>query len=955
MKKLSLLLFLASLLPVMWSCSDKEPEINTPQQQTDRFDGPHRIITLGEETAGLHAGDVEISLMSADGTVFSRKAAHIRENNVSTVTLSKGLAEGNYRLLMATYPSTNGSDREEFGLGSRISVTAEGISVLDRFDPVLGYSGAGTKENPYIVSSSSHLFNLMMTVNDYDSNRLITPDTYFQQVCDIDMKQMSKSCDAQYGWLPIGSDTNTPFRGVYLGDGHTISNLTVKRPASSGIGLFGYLFNATIDGLTMKSCTLSGQFAVGSVAGAVITSGGNDRGTGTFTNCKAIDCNISGPATSAAVGGILGATDMYARTLLASCSVSGGSLSGGMNIGGITGGAGRFSSIMISACENSAPVTSILSGTGGIIGTADTLQVVGCTNTARIAGLTGAQGSNPGIGTGGIAGGSGFSWITGSRNTGEVSGIEGVGGIIGSTRIKGSETESFVYNQSVLRYCSNSAPVTGTRFVGGAIGEAQAGGYAVCNSGSVSGTDYVGGICGVASVAVLHNTVNSAPVKGSRYIGGILGKCTWGSLAINQNIADVTASNGHAGGVVSLAGNNSIINYCSNFGTVIGPSSAPVGGIVGEIGDPRKWTALNVVECVVGSLEIVMSVAGPVLAVVEEGFELAEAAEIAIKIVETGVDVALQITDYALFGYGIAEMVNPETESELSAEMHALTEEASAEINSEIAEMRLKCAGSFPNFGGISLTPAYTDAVSQVVGYYETDGNDEKFNEAINETREERGESLERISKAQEIAHTVVAGVAIACSTVAIIGGTIASGGTATAFMVMGSMAALAGGINALVKTCTEFEHNAVVISQCVNSGSISSPGNNSASSIAGKIADGCAIYDCLNTASVSSSNYEAFTGSFGNHCDIAHCVSLVNVVRTSTGSPVTASVVCDTHQKAGQPVTDPYTYVISANPADLANTSIYEKCSFSMGADGLWTIPSGYPFPIPNRSQMQK
>ena len=958
-KRFILLIPIVALL--LTGCDDNTPAPEIPSDGDD-FNGPHKVLILGEETDGLTASDITVSLLAENGTVFTRQASHSRSGGKSTILLDRGLAEGTYRLLAAHYPllssdthgnATAGEPTSEFGLGSRIRVTADGISVIDSFNPTLGYAGEGTKDNPFVISSSSHLFNLMMTVNDYDTNRRIGKDTYFIQVCDIDMKQMSRSCDMEYGWLPIGADTNTPFRGVYLGDGHAITSLIIKRPNSAGIGLFGFVCDASIDGLAMRKCDISGQFAVGTVAGAVITSGGNNRGTGTFTNCTATDCNVSGPQTSASLGGILGATDMHSKTLIADCSVTGGSLSGGMNVGGLTGGAGIYSSIMISGCENSTTVTSLNSGAGGMIGTADTLHVAGCTNRAAITGSTSTQSSDPRIGTGGIAGGAGMSWITGSRNTGTVTGYEGVGGIIGSTRVRGSSGETFTYNQSVLRQCSNSGNVSGLRFVGGAIGEAQAGTYGVCNTGKVSATDYVGGICGNASVAVIHNSVNGGDVQGASYVAGILGKCTWGSLAIDQNMGKVNGSSGNTAGVLSLAGNNTVVHYCANFGEVTGPSSHPVGGIIAEIGDPRKWTAMNIAECVVGSLECVMAVAGPVLAVVEGTVEMAEAVEIIIKIVETSIEVSLQTTDYVLVGFGIDELINPELEEALSADMRAKSEEAASDITEQINTLRRKSAGNVCGFTEASLATSYIDNINKVVAWYETEGNDEKFNEAINEAREKRAEQLEKYAKAKEIAHTVIAGVAVVSSTVALVAGTIASGGAATAFLVMGSTAAVVGGVNAIVKSCTEFEKNAVVVSQCLNAGQLNSPGNGRASSIVGLLCDGCVVYDCVNTAKTETGSHQIFVADNGSNCEITHCVSTEPWPNYTNVGTFQNSVVYDSSLKPG--TTSKGEYFLAASPEAMGMASTYTSQGFAIGEDQPWNIPAGFPFAIPNISQMQE
>lgn len=951
--------FLFSLLVLLIAagCSDDCPHQEGGTTGTDNFTGPYRTFTMGDETEGLPDTEIEIYLLAPDGSEIIRRATHTRSaGNRSTIVLSEGLREGTYRLQAAAYSdrsaSVAGDDTPaEFGLGSRIRVDDGGITVIDSFNPTLRYAGRGTKDDPYIVSSSSHLIQLMLTVNDYDTNHLISENTYFRQTRDIDMKSASRSCDMEYGWLPIGSDTNTPFRGVYLADGHMITNLEINRPRSPGIGLFGYVYNATFDGLRMSRCKIAGQFAVGTVAGAVITSS-ESRGSGVFTNCAVTDCTVQGDDSSVAVGGVLGATDMYASTLLSDCSVSGGSLSGGYNVGGLTGGAGIYSSVMISGCRNSAPVTSAYSGAGGMIGTADTLQIAGCANEGSIRGATAYTGraDTGGRGAGGIAGGSGMSWITGSTNTATVSGYEGVGGIIGSTRVKGSTSDALVYNPAVLRYCSNSGTVTGKNFVGGTAGEAQFGCYAVCNTAPVSGADYVGGIVGNTSVAVAHNAVNSGDVHGSAYVAGIVGKCTWGSLALDHNTGRVNGS-GHTAGIVALTGNNTVVHYCGNFGTVSSTADAPIGGIVAEVGDPRQWTALNIAECVIGSLECVMAVAGPVIACVEHVTELAHGVEIALKIFEINSEIYLQSADYVLLGYSIDEIVAPEAEEELRAHMRACSDQAAADVVAAMSHIRRQCGGDASGFDPACLSSGYIDNVDALKTFYEGEGNDELFNDAINEAREARAEKLESVAKANEIAHTVVAGVAVFTSTVALIGGSVLSGGAAAPFIIAGSLAAVVGGVNAITKSCTEFEHNAVIISQCLNAGQIEAPGNRRAAAIVGVLNDGADIHDCLNTASCHAAEDYFICAEAGSHCDVSRCISLVYGRQTKSG--LAASSVCrrddidgDTHWEEG---------LLYAKKCAISDAATYDRAGISLGGKSPWTSPAGTAaYPVPNYSEMQ-
>lgn len=941
---------------VLVSCSDDDRHADEPT--VDDYRGSQSVLNLTDETAKLSSTDIELIILAPDGSEITRRATHSRRGNSSTIRMEVGLREGEYRLLAARYKNPESETRTEFptveyGLGSRIQVTDHGISILDPYNARLGYAGKGTKDAPYIVSSSSHLMNLMLNTNDYDTWQEIPAGTYFQQVRDIDMKQASRSCDMEYGWLPIGADTNTPFRGVYLGDGHKITNLIIDRPTSPGLGLFGYIYNATIDGLTMRYCSVTGQFAAATLAGASITSA-ESRGTSTITNCAAEECTVKGNDSSVGLGSLLGAADMYTKTLIANCTVTDGTVQGGMNAGGVMGAAGIFTSTSIENCSNSAKVTSRYSGAGGIVGTADTLQVLACRNLAEVTGgLGAADGKYPGIGAGGIAGGAGMSWITSSTNSGAVSGQEGVGGIVGSTRVRGSNTEGYQYNQSLVRHCANTAKVKGVRFVGGAIGEAQAGGYGVCNTGDVSGTEYVGGVCGNSSISVIHNSVNSGNVDGDRYVSGIVGKTTWGSLAIDQNYGNVTGRSGITSGVVGLAGNNTVVHYCANYGVVTAPGSHPVGGIVGEIGDPREWTAMNIAECVVGSLECIMAVAGPLLAVAEGSFEIAHGVEVALKVIEFSADACLNIADYTLLGFGLEEMITAEMEETLSAEIKATVGLANAEVATMIANIRNSAAGDVLNFSNSKFNAAYTPNILSTQNWYEIPDHDELFNEALNEAREERAEANEKMAKAKEIFHTCVAGVAVLTSTVALIGSTVASGGLATAFVVAGSAAAIVGGVNAIYKSCSEFENNAVVISQCVNAGYVSSRDNREAGAIVGKLYDACQVTDNLNVGKIDSKSYHVIFGQEGKKCDVKRNVSTY-FGHSYGGTGLTDiddlnMLICDPECKYDYYSVNDQLFV---KPEKMGEKGYYKLIGIDFSKN-LWKLQGDVQFAVPFTSEM--
>ncbi len=974
-------LLLSSLLCLMSCEEDKLPDDVTPDG-TDNYVGDVRSFSLGEETSRFTASNFKCSLAAADGTVFSRQGVHERSGDVSNITFDVGLRDGVYRLLYFEY-STNDNPSllhyaerfptSQYGLGCRISVSNGNVTVLDSYDDEIGLSGDGTKESPYIISSYESLIRLKDYVNADATNSKITPETYFRQEQPIDMFQASCQCDMQYGWNPIGADTNTPFRGVYIGN--EITGLYINRPSSAGIGLFGYVYKGTISDVTVANSDITGNFAVGGLVGAFI-SAGDDGGCSrsSMIGCDVKDTTVKGSDGSACIGGLVGGLDMYTSTLVSGCDSRGAKVSGSYNVGGLVGGAGLYSRADIQDCTNASEVTGRYSGAGGIIGTADTLCVSACSNVAPIHGATDYRGSSgtSGIGVGGIAGGTGMSWISASTNTAPIDGKDGVGGIVGSTRIKGSDRDAYMFNSAVVRWCGNEGTVTGESGVGGICGESQFGCYGVYNTAEVSGSDFVGGIAGNTSLAVAHNAVNSGKVKGSTHVSGVVGKTTWGSLALDHNYGEVTSAGRYTGGVLGLGGNNTMINYCGNFATVKSTGDGPLGGIVGEIGDPREWTAAQIADCVIGSAEILLAVAGPVIGVTGHFLEesahtfvtVLEITEITSHVIVTGADIGM-------FGYTIDELLNPETESEMEASLHSAINAGCTAVADRINTMRGSYDGYSLNGFDRDVIGKYNGNLGSLLGWYEQEGNDEKFNDAINEARVERMEDLEKQHQTTAIIHEVVAGVCIAVGTVAAIGATVASGGTAAAFIVAGSATALAGGLNAITKSCVEFAENAVIISQCVNAGDVSCAGDKAAG-LVGKLQDNGILRDCLNMGSCLTSDGRQLIAHQRPKVSVKHNIALGHGYSSINDGSMTDNVLLGSnmslYDKVKRLVEDGY---IPLTREEIADQNSYVKdweyndayfhysraLGFDIGySNSRWSMGGGSSgCPVPNFSEYRK
>lgn len=876
-------LAVATLL-AMTACDRDDLPSPDGDSAADNFAGPTRDFTLGPETDGFQAPTFKLALEAPDGSVITREGSHIRQGNRSQLSLASGIADGIYRLLYFEYPIEYNPDladladqfkTTQFGLGSRIEIDGGKVTVLDHFSEEIGLPGKGTEEEPYEISSYNSLMKLAQLVNSEDTNGLITKDTHFRQTGKIDLYQASRETDRRYGWLPIGANSALPFRGHY--HGAQLSTMIIDRSNSAAVGLFGYVHDASFDNVALSNSAISGNFAAAGIVGASLMSG-SDRGLIAMTGCKVEGCEITGNDESVGIGALLGVVDMQSRAFLQGCVSDGNTVTCSYNAGGLIGGSGLYSSLSISNCINTSQVTSRYAGAGGLVGSCDTIQAAACSNSGRILGATDynpADKKNSGIGAGGLIGGAGTATVTSCNNMGEVSGYAGVGGLVGSGRVKGSDTEAYMYNNIMFRYSWNDANVSGTDCVGGIVGEAQAGTYAVYNKGDVKGTRYVAGIAGCTSIAVTHNAINTGNVSGADYVSGIVGKTQFGSIALNHNYGAVKATGTHLGGIVALAGNNTMINYCGNYGQLTSTSNGPVGGIVGEIGDPRVWTAMNYAECVIGSMECLMGFVGPFMALYGESLEaISHTLEIVLHVSEVLTDAGLLVSDTVLFGMGVEEMIEESQMVEMKTELSQQVDAVNNEVKRAMASLRGQDSFTLNGFDHSCFTSGYASAISDNLNFYEADGGDMKFNEKINLLREEREEALEKAHKTDEILHESIAGVCILVGAVATVGGLVLSGGAAAPFVLAGAAASLAGGLNALTKTCMEFEENVVIISQCVNAGNISAPAGGDIGGFVGRLQDASIIRDCLNTGE-GPGHGNPYVGHVGTNVNIKRLVTL--------------------------------------------------------------------------------
>ena len=244
-------------------------------------------------------------------------------------------------------------------------------------------------------------------------------------------------------WTPIGCyvdwQNNHPYRGVFDGQGHTVSGLYVTALSNGYAGLFGYTSGST----TIKNLTVEGEIRLEDVS----TTAKHIGGIVGEANAKLERCvsrvRISaagfGTRDTCAVGGIAGKlsgamTDCrFEGSIDITCKRGGAYISG--DVGGLAGNAAGGA---LTRCVNTGAVTVDKgTGVGGIAGiTSREVTFTQCANTGHISNDTTAvlsSGEKPKGGTGGIlgVGKSGNVSISLCYNTGTVSGTTIVGGILG--------------------------------------------------------------------------------------------------------------------------------------------------------------------------------------------------------------------------------------------------------------------------------------------------------------------------------------------------------------------------------------------------------------------------------------------------------------------------------------------------------------------------------------------
>ena len=387
-------------------------------------------------------------------------------------------------------------------------------------------SGNGTEDDPYLIYNENQLSQV--------SNFLNQEGVVFKLMKDLDLTNWIVENNPSQGWLPIGVES-TPFKGVFYGNNHKITGLTINRTSTNNVGFFGYVTNATISDLTIEGTSVSGAENVGAMFGNIRAS--------SVTNCQINMTGATGVTGKTLVGGLAGYSN---NTNFQTFSVSTKVFGSEGRVGGAIGKADDDGTI------SNGSFTGNIEGIGN-----NTAGLVGIAINQTISNVIIKCDINAQNDTGGITGSAENCSFTDCKYEGDLTGFKYVGGIVGELK---TLTSSFTS-------CFSKGKITATGdYCGGIVGVSQ--GACIekmenCSHfGDISGQSYVGGLVGAVLNIVEAPTLHTYETRSSYNYSSSSHYDWYRETLINGS--SVTKS----------------VNNCTAIGNVTGKSN--VGGLVGS-------------------------------------------------------------------------------------------------------------------------------------------------------------------------------------------------------------------------------------------------------------------------------------------------------------------------------------------------------------------------------------
>ena len=308
----------------------------------------------------------------------------------------------------------------------------------------------------YAIENAAHLYGFAKLVNGGTTSAkavLLADITVNDSV--LNGTELNGDGSNFANWTPIGTE-QYQYKGMFEGQGHTISGIYFNDEYAKYVGLFGYVNNPIIKNMSLADSYINGGRYVGGICGYSLSA--------KITNCHnaaSVYSNYNGESN---VGGICGYT-YNSDAVFDGCSNSGYVYGYGWCVGGICG---YQNYSKITNCHNTGKVYSYASNssnntsyTGGISGylANSTTIVDNCYNTGNI--------ESKGQSVGGIVGYMGNGTVTNCFSTGTISAYSNARGVIGYKN-SGTTDNNFALKGTATSI-SGGQFVTAEQFAGGMV------------------------------------------------------------------------------------------------------------------------------------------------------------------------------------------------------------------------------------------------------------------------------------------------------------------------------------------------------------------------------------------------------------------------------------------------------------------------------------------------------
>ena len=421
-------------------------------------------LTIQGMDGTLPTGNASLLIESASGEELTRSGSVVVVDSDTSISYDEALPAGEYTLVSVT--PEGGSP---IYLGGRFTIGEESVCTeMEHWYAIFESFGGESAERPIRIAKPAHLMGLATSVNegtDYAG-------FYFLQTADISLSEYAN-------WVGIGS-ASCRFAGVYDGDGHNITGLTITSSGAESVdgvtcghALFRHVGGVDAEHLAeIRNLKVSGAAtgSAGHVAGIVARCADHVLIYG-CENAVSLRGSASGPGN---MGGIV--------SVVAGCAtiehcVNRGEItaegSGNVNnVGGIAGqadGASAENRALVADCCNYGKIT-YQGNSGGIVGTTmGNIDIVRCANYGEL-----SKTGTTVVRVGGLVGSfQGDATLRESFNLGRVDGYRHTGGVIG-----------WCQNNGVVENCYNRGEVVAqgsTGNTGGIVGNINTDGFVVRN------------------------------------------------------------------------------------------------------------------------------------------------------------------------------------------------------------------------------------------------------------------------------------------------------------------------------------------------------------------------------------------------------------------------------------------------------------------------------------------